>query len=93
MADGEPEHLKPKSPAALALGLALMALLGTVALAVLVWLRLSIVSTRTVPFLVPLWIFNLAFFPSAFQSARAVLLSFNVACGLGALWLALRHPK
>lgn len=50
------------SPARLrwAFALALAAILGTLALGVLVWLRVSILSTRTVPFLVPLWIFDLA---------------------------------
>lgn len=82
---------KPRRALRAALALALLAILGTLALGVLLWLRVSILSTRTVPFLVPLSVFNLAFFPSAFQTALYALLSFNAACCLGALWLALRR--
>lgn len=74
-----------------AFALALRAILGTLALAVLLWLRVSILRYRTVPFLMLLWVFDLAFRPSWFQAALYTLLAFNLACCAGAAWLALRR--
>jgi len=61
------------------------------ALCFLGYLRFWLVRYHAMPFLVPLWIFDLAFRPSWFQAALYTLLSFNLGCGAGALRLALRR--
>ncbi len=84
---------KRNRPLQVAFALGLLALLGTLALGLLLWLRYSILSTRSVPFLVPLWVFDLAFRPERFQIALYGLLGLNGLCCGGALWLALQPRR
>ena len=93
----EPQHpgavrQPPRSKSLrLAFGLAVLAILGTVLLGALVWLRLHFLRYHAFPFAAPIFLLNIAINDPDFSSAVRWLLGCNAACCLGALWLALRR--